>query len=174
MRGQDTGFYTFLKAFGSDALARMTGPLSVPFAVIALWVNGSHPKFLFGSLAVIGAVVASYRVWRKERLMATAQIAARDTYPAELSAEAAVFLREASEDKGGAILTYRAADGFGVSTNYKNLIEFGTPRAAAQARASLEELEQHGYLAKTNDNVYHVTQNGYEEADRLKKALNLR
>ena len=45
----------------------MSGPLSVPFAGLALWVSGHFQKTLWGCLAAVCAVFASYRVWRRER-----------------------------------------------------------------------------------------------------------
>jgi hypothetical protein len=46
----------------------MSGPLSVPFAALALLVSSRSQKILFGCLAAVCAIFASYRVWRKERL----------------------------------------------------------------------------------------------------------
>jgi len=47
----------------------MCGPLSVPFGAIAiLWANAVPAKLLWGCLAVVAFLVASYRVWRNERI----------------------------------------------------------------------------------------------------------
>jgi hypothetical protein len=86
----------FLKAFTSDTFTLMSGPLSVIFAAVALWVPSSHPKVLFGCLAIAAGVVAAYRVWRNERLAsataldaqrleAAGQVAAKDAQIATLS-----------------------------------------------------------------------------------------
>lgn len=72
----DTGFLTYLKAFSTDTLTAMSGPFSVPFAALALWVSSRSQKALWGCLAVSCAVFASYRVWRNERKFANAQLEA--------------------------------------------------------------------------------------------------
>lgn len=72
--GPDMRLTTYLRAFFSDWLTGMSGPLSVPFAAaIALWVSSGSQKAVWGCLAVLSAVFASYRVWRNERKCASAQ-----------------------------------------------------------------------------------------------------
>jgi len=66
--GRSTSFWAFLRAFGANWFTLMSGPLSVPFTFIALIVENTWLKVLFGLLAIICAVVASYLVWRQERL----------------------------------------------------------------------------------------------------------
>lgn len=43
----------------------MCGPISVPFAALALWTQ--HLKALWASLAIVCFFTASYRVWCNER-----------------------------------------------------------------------------------------------------------
>jgi hypothetical protein len=62
----DTGFMAFLRAFGENWLTRMSGPLTVPFAIAALFAPGFY-KVLFAALAVVCGVSSSYEVWRNER-----------------------------------------------------------------------------------------------------------
>jgi len=64
----DARFTTYLEAFFSDLLTGMSGPLSVPFAALALWVSSRTQKILWGGLAALCALFASYLVWRKERI----------------------------------------------------------------------------------------------------------
>lgn len=71
----DTRFRTYLKAFFTDLLTGMSGPLSVPFAALALWVSNRGQKILFACLAVLCALFASYRVWNKERKDGAVQLA---------------------------------------------------------------------------------------------------
>jgi hypothetical protein len=59
-------FWDFLRAFGDDWLASMSGPASVPFAIAAVFVSGwARPSLLF--LAATCIVFASFRVWKKQR-----------------------------------------------------------------------------------------------------------
>jgi hypothetical protein len=74
MPERDAGFRIYLKAFFEDTLTGMSGPLSVPFAVLALFVSSHGQKSLYASLTVFCAVFASYRVWRKDRMDSTQQI----------------------------------------------------------------------------------------------------
>ena len=62
----DTGFMAFLRAFGANWLTRMSGPLTVPFAIATLFVPRFY-KLLLGTLAIICGVYSSYEVWRSER-----------------------------------------------------------------------------------------------------------
>ena len=83
----DTKFDTYLKAFFTDLLTGMSGPLSVPFAALAIWVSSRSQKVLWGCLAVTCATLASYRVWRKERIHTNAQIETKDAEAENLKRE---------------------------------------------------------------------------------------
>src|ERR1043165_2137205 len=69
MEHPDSGasFKAFLRAFGERWFTGMSGPLTVPFAFLALFVEGTYPKVLFGILAVLCAVVSSYLIWKRGR-----------------------------------------------------------------------------------------------------------
>jgi hypothetical protein len=56
----------FTRAMLGDWLARMSGPLSVPAAAIALWAPSDAAKILFGLTAFICLWVTAYRVWKPE------------------------------------------------------------------------------------------------------------
>lgn len=57
----------FIRAFGGRWFTKMSGPLTVPFAIAALfWPNGPL-KFLFAILAVACAAASSYGIWAHER-----------------------------------------------------------------------------------------------------------
>jgi hypothetical protein len=58
----------FFKAFSEDWLAKMSGPPTVPLTIAAFFVPNRLLKILLGTLAVLCAVVASYRVWAKEHM----------------------------------------------------------------------------------------------------------
>ena len=56
----------FFGAIGKDWLARMSGPLTVPFTIAAFFVSAATYKWLFAGLAVLAAMVTCYRVWAHE------------------------------------------------------------------------------------------------------------
>jgi hypothetical protein len=58
----------FLRVLYSDWTSGVSGSLSVPFTILALYVRNASAKTLFGVLAVLALLVAVYRVWKKERL----------------------------------------------------------------------------------------------------------
>jgi len=58
--------HKFFLAIGSDWLARMSGPLTVPFTVLAFVLPSTVTRILFAILAVIAGLVTCYRVWATE------------------------------------------------------------------------------------------------------------
>ncbi len=62
-----SGLKDFTRAMFGDWLARMSGPLSVPAAVLALWVTGDVAKIIFVLSAFVCVWVTAYRVWKPER-----------------------------------------------------------------------------------------------------------
>ena len=66
--GPDIRLTTYIRAFFSDWATGMCGPLSVPFAALAVWNTRHTQKVLWGCLAILSLIVASYRVWRNERI----------------------------------------------------------------------------------------------------------
>jgi hypothetical protein len=44
----------------------MSGPLSVPAAILALWLSNDTAKIIFGLTAFICLLVTAYRVWKTE------------------------------------------------------------------------------------------------------------
>lgn len=59
---------TYARAFFSDWLAGMSGPVSVPFAALAVLSPNPNHKLLWSLLALASLLFASYRVWMRERL----------------------------------------------------------------------------------------------------------
>src|SRR5439155_7782740 len=74
VREPDIHLLTYLRAFFADWLTGMSGPLSVPFAALAVWSEQRQQKIIWGCLAVFAAMFGSYRVWRKERILAYEQV----------------------------------------------------------------------------------------------------
>jgi hypothetical protein len=56
----------FTRAMLGDWLARMSGPLSVPAAALALWVTNDTAKILLGLTTFICLWVTAYRLWQSE------------------------------------------------------------------------------------------------------------
>jgi hypothetical protein len=56
----------FTRAMLGDWLARMSGPVSVPAAALALWVPNDAAKILLGLTAFVGLWVTAYRLWKSE------------------------------------------------------------------------------------------------------------
>jgi hypothetical protein len=56
----------FLTAVWSDWLARMSGPLTVPFTIAAFMLPSTTARISFATLAVIAALVTCYRIWGAE------------------------------------------------------------------------------------------------------------
>lgn len=57
------------KFFGrmfSEWGSALSGPASVPFAVLALFGSGTAQRLAYGALAVILAFVSAYRIWARE------------------------------------------------------------------------------------------------------------
>jgi hypothetical protein len=56
----------FISAVMADWMARMSGPLTVPFAVGAFLLPSTAARISFACLAVLAALITCYRVWDKE------------------------------------------------------------------------------------------------------------
>ena len=65
-----TTVWAYLFALTPRVFVSMSGPLTVPFAVLALYVDNAWLKALFGGLAIICVLFAGYLVWRHERMRA--------------------------------------------------------------------------------------------------------
>jgi hypothetical protein len=58
--------HKFLTAVWSDWLARMSGPLTVPFTIAAFMLPSTMARISFAILAVSAALVTCYRIWGTE------------------------------------------------------------------------------------------------------------
>jgi len=57
----------FFRAFGANCFTQMSGPLTVPFTMTALFVPSTWLKALFAILAILCGASASYGIWTTER-----------------------------------------------------------------------------------------------------------
>jgi hypothetical protein len=53
----------FFIAFNGQWLTRMSGPLTVPFSLLALFVPSSRLKLLFSTMAIVCVAVSAFAVW---------------------------------------------------------------------------------------------------------------
>lgn len=63
----DSGIFSYIRAFGVRWFVTMSGPLSVPLAVIAYFVQNDAAKVILFTTALLCGVFASYWVWKVER-----------------------------------------------------------------------------------------------------------
>jgi len=57
----------FIRRFVGDWASLISGGLSVPFAILSVLSNSRYAKVSFAVLAVVGILIASYRLWAGER-----------------------------------------------------------------------------------------------------------
>jgi hypothetical protein len=87
----------------------------------------------------------------------------------DLSPEARVLLKEASQDRGGTIIHARYIGGTAIQTNGKNLVPSNERREVAKWEQALEELKakdlvvDRGYKGE----VFEITNLGYQVADMI-------
>ena len=89
---------------------------------------------------------------------------------ASLSDEAKELLMEASSSKTGQVLKMRHMGGLVIQTNHKAFGGGGDPRAEARWEFALDQLVNEGFLRSEGlkGQMFKVTKEGYELADRLK------
>lgn len=74
-RTPDAGLVPYARAFFADWMSGMSGPLTVPFAALAIWSAQGKQKIIWGCLAVAAGLLGSYRVWQRERVANQATVA---------------------------------------------------------------------------------------------------
>src|ERR1700731_3348466 len=67
LRSMDSGIVSYIRAFGVRWFVTMSGPLSVPLAVIAYFVQNDAAKIILFTTALLCGIFASYWVWKVER-----------------------------------------------------------------------------------------------------------
>jgi hypothetical protein len=65
--GSDHGLRAFWRAMVANWFTAMSGPLSVPAAIIALFVTSEAAKIVFGFMAFACVWASAYWLWRRER-----------------------------------------------------------------------------------------------------------
>lgn len=118
---------------------------------LQLKVN-EHPLFQVGELGATDATILESR-----------------TKLPDLSQEARVLLKEASQDSGGTILHARYMGGTAIQTNGKNLIPSNDRREVAKWEEALEQLRSYDLVVDRGykGEVFEITNLGYQVADMI-------
>jgi hypothetical protein len=61
------GFVEFTRSLGANWLTLMSGPLSVPAALLSLWLSNDAAKIAAGATAFICVWITAFILWRSER-----------------------------------------------------------------------------------------------------------
>jgi len=87
----------------------------------------------------------------------------------QISQEARILLKEASQDPGGAILHVRYLDGTAIQTNGKNLLPSMDRREIAKWEDALQQLRMHDLVVDrgSKGEVFEITNLGYQVADMI-------
>lgn len=95
-------------------------------------------------------------------------VESRTTIP-DLTQEARILLKEASQDSGGTILHARYIGGTAIQTNGKNLIPSNDRREVAKWEGALEQLRSHDLVVDRGykGEVFEITNLGYQVADMI-------
>lgn len=88
----------------------------------------------------------------------------------ELSSAAWKILRAAEQDPNNIVLFMRMSYGLEVASNSEKLNTVGDPRSEKLYKSAVEELERQGLIEQedTNEQVYGITQEGYQLLDSVK------
>ncbi|MES2263470.1 MAG: DUF4062 domain-containing protein [Pseudomonadota bacterium] len=87
----------------------------------------------------------------------------------DLSPEARILLKEASQDKGGTIIHARYIGGTSIQTNGKNLIPSEDRREVAKWESAIEELRSYDMVVDRGHKgeIFEITNFGYQIADMI-------
>jgi len=75
------GIRRFIAAIGRDWTTKLTGAVSIPLAVVALYADTSTQRAAWAAVAISALVVSSYRVWHAENRRADAAESALSARP---------------------------------------------------------------------------------------------
>ncbi len=119
-------------------------------------------------------VIAEYSVGELEEVRAFAEFQAqrgRDPITESLSPAARDLLLEASADKDGTIMRFLTMAGLEIQTNNRGFVERGDPRSEALWDAALNQLKDLDLVVSMGyqGELFKMTNQGYETADRLRK-----
>ena len=91
-----SGLLDFVRAVWSEWFTAMSGPLSVPAAVAALWIENPTAKIILGLTAFVCVWAASYAVWKKERekVLAFEEKASLQFSPNDSSGDIGAYTRD--------------------------------------------------------------------------------
>jgi hypothetical protein len=143
MSQPDVRLRTYLRTFSTDVLTLMSGALSVPFALAALWVSGRGQRILWACLTTLSVIFASYRVWRTDRIELSGQL---EALRSNLENTLAEKDREiAKRDKTIQALTEKPKRSTAEQYHY-NVAKDALLRLGPNAGVALRHLRTHGTL----------------------------
>jgi len=70
----DSSVISYLRAFGIRWFVAMSGPLSVPLAVLAYYIQNDTAKIVLFATAIFCAIFSSYWIWKVEREARTSAV----------------------------------------------------------------------------------------------------
>jgi hypothetical protein len=105
----------------------------------------------------------------KQEIQADATVVESRTKLPDLSPEARILLKEASQDKGGTIIHARYIGGTSIQTNGKNLIPSEDRREVAKWESAIVELRSFDLVADRGHKgeIFEITNLGYQIADMI-------
>lgn len=86
----------------------------------------------------------------------------------DLSKEAQILLKEASQDQRGDIFHYYADQGLHIKTNNRPFVNGDNPREEAKWDEAFEELKRRGFIKdRGSGEIFNITGEGYKVADNI-------
>ncbi|MBU1138816.1 MAG: DUF4062 domain-containing protein [Proteobacteria bacterium] len=108
-------------------------------------------------------------IFQFEGLKNETQVVETNTKLPDISGEARILLKEASQDKNGTIMHLRHLGGTDIQTNGKNFIESNERREVARWEAAIDELCSRDLLIERGQKgeIYEISNLGYQISDMI-------
>lgn len=129
----------------------------------------SHSDFKTKFYRHLQLKVNEHPLFNAAEHLVAGEVAESKTRLPDLSTEARILLKEASQDPHGTILYVRYIGGTDIQTNGKNVIPSGERRMVARWEQALEELANQGLVVARGHKgeVFEVSNLGYQIADMI-------
>ena len=127
----------------------MSGPATVPLAILALYVSSHALRALYGALAVLCAGYTSYKIWLNERTALDAERAKNRRPYDEHRREAAAQLLQRYSVQQRDLLRFVSLH----ANPTANTINQSTRLTAQEVRQDIQHLEREDILPRHEDNL---------------------